>query len=201
MIQIIAQVADDDHADGRARRLSAARRARAAARSRIRACSSFRSGRARRCGRRASSRGAAAAVRDAAARRGPTPPSSRSRRCISAGARIIAGRRRPARAVWVSLHGELEDYVAAGLTPFQGAADGDGESRRGCSTADADLGTIQVGKLADLVVVDGDPLADIKAARRVRTVIKNGEIYELSALLGGAPPFSFFFLNTHPRRA
>jgi hypothetical protein len=32
--------------------------------------------------------------------------------------------------------------------------------------------------------VDGDPLTDIKAARRVRTVIKNGEVYELSSLIG-----------------
>ena len=49
--------------------------------------------------------------------------------------------------------------------------------------ADADIGSLQVGKLADLVVVDGDPLSDIKAARRVRTVIKNGEVYELSTLI------------------
>ena len=56
--------------------------------------------------------------------------------------------------------------------------------------ADADLGTIQVGKLADLVVVDGDPLADIKAARRVRTVIKNGEIFDLATLIRNVAPSS-----------
>ncbi|MEF7612923.1 amidohydrolase family protein [Aquincola sp. MAHUQ-54] len=42
------------------------------------------------------------------------------------------------------------------------------------SFVDADLGTVEVGKLADLVVVNGNPLQDLKAAADVRYVIKNG---------------------------
>jgi len=38
------------------------------------------------------------------------------------------------------------------------------------------LGTIEVGKLADLVIVDGDPLSDIEALGRVRLVVKEGRI-------------------------
>jgi imidazolonepropionase-like amidohydrolase len=39
-----------------------------------------------------------------------------------------------------------------------------------------DVGTLQPGKLADIVIVDGDPLADMTAMRRVHTVIKDGEV-------------------------
>jgi hypothetical protein len=99
-----------------------------------------------------------------------------------AGARIIAGTDSPLVPYGISLHGELEDYVAAGLTPFQALQTATVNPAR-LLAADADLGTLEVGKLADLVIVDGDPLADIKAARRVRTVIKNGEVYEVAALI------------------
>jgi hypothetical protein len=105
-----------------------------------------------------------------------------------AGARIIAGVDSPLVPYGISLHGEIEDYVAAGFTPFQALQTATVNPAR-LLNADADIGTLQVGKLADLVIVDGDPLADIRAARRVRTVIKNGEIYELATLVrrGVAP--------------
>jgi imidazolonepropionase-like amidohydrolase len=99
-----------------------------------------------------------------------------------AGARLIAGTDSPLVPYGISLHGELEDYVAAGLTPFQALQTATVNPAR-LLAADADLGTLEVGKLADLVVVDGDPLADIKTARRVRTVIKNGEVFELATLI------------------
>jgi imidazolonepropionase-like amidohydrolase len=38
------------------------------------------------------------------------------------------------------------------------------------------LGTLQPGKLADLVIVDGDPLRDIAALQRVHMVVKGGEV-------------------------
>ena len=97
-------------------------------------------------------------------------------------ARIIAGVDSPLVPYGISLHGELEEYVAAGLTPYQALQTATVNPAR-LLAADADLGTLQVGKLADLIVVEGDPLTDIKAARRVRTVIKNGEVYQVSALI------------------
>jgi len=39
-----------------------------------------------------------------------------------------------------------------------------------------ELGTLEVGKLADLLVVDGDPVRDISALREVTTVVKGGEV-------------------------
>jgi imidazolonepropionase-like amidohydrolase len=39
-----------------------------------------------------------------------------------------------------------------------------------------DIGTLEVGKLADIVIVDGDPLADVTSLLNVATVIKAGEV-------------------------
>jgi cytosine/adenosine deaminase-related metal-dependent hydrolase len=107
----------------------------------------------------------------------------------AAGARIVAGVDSPLVPYGLSLHGELEEYVAAGLSPFEALQTATINTAR-LLNAEADIGSLQVGKLADLVIVDGDPLADIKAARRVKTVIKNGEVYELSALVRPAAPAS-----------
>lgn len=48
------------------------------------------------------------------------------------------------------------------------------------------LGSIEVGKWADLVVVSGDPLVDIRATRKVIQVIKAGRVYDPQTLLDGA---------------
>lgn len=48
------------------------------------------------------------------------------------------------------------------------------------------LGSIEPGKWADLVILDGDPLADIRATRRVRFVVKAGIVYDPVALLRAA---------------
>jgi imidazolonepropionase-like amidohydrolase len=41
-----------------------------------------------------------------------------------------------------------------------------------------DLGTIEVGKLADVIVVAGNPLADIHAFKRIHAVVKGGVRYK-----------------------
>jgi imidazolonepropionase-like amidohydrolase len=43
---------------------------------------------------------------------------------------------------------------------------------------DKDLGSVTVGKFADLVAVPGDPLADISVTRRVSFVMKDGVVYK-----------------------
>lgn len=47
---------------------------------------------------------------------------------------------------------------------------------------DAELGSVAAGKLADLVIVDGDPTQRIQDVRRVITVIKDGVVYRAPEL-------------------
>jgi imidazolonepropionase-like amidohydrolase len=81
-----------------------------------------------------------------------------------------------------SMHREMAMHVEAGLSAHEVIQ----ASTRACAEAlwqQADLGTIEVGKLADLVVVEGDPLADLNAARNVVTVVANGVAHDAAALL------------------
>jgi imidazolonepropionase-like amidohydrolase len=45
------------------------------------------------------------------------------------------------------------------------------------------MGTIQPGKIADLAFVAGDPLADIRATREVKRVMKGGRVYTVADLI------------------
>jgi imidazolonepropionase-like amidohydrolase len=80
-----------------------------------------------------------------------------------------------------SLLRELELYVEAGLTPLEAirAATAVPADVLGLS---ADVGTIETGKRADLVVLDADPLADIHNVRRGRWVVAAGRMFDMSAL-------------------
>ena len=46
----------------------------------------------------------------------------------------------------------------------------------------AELGTVEPGKIADLVLLEGDPLADIKNTRRVAAVVRQGLYHDRAAL-------------------
>ena len=69
-------------------------------------------------------------------------------------------------------HWELQLMVDAGLTPAQAI---DAATRRAAMFLGAEeLGTLEQGKWADFVVLDGNPLADIKNSRKIRTVYVAG---------------------------
>jgi imidazolonepropionase-like amidohydrolase len=74
--------------------------------------------------------------------------------------------------------GELDCLVRAGMTPMQALQAATGWAAE-CLGQEADLGTVETGKLADLVAVAGDPLADItvlRDAKRIALVIKDGAV-------------------------
>jgi len=88
-----------------------------------------------------------------------------------------------------ALHRELELYAEAGIPPAEvlriatlGSAEVLGRQE--------ELGTIEVGKLADLVLVDGDPTSSLAALRRTWLVVKGGALYDPARLyeaIGVAP--------------
>ena len=74
---------------------------------------------------------------------------------------------------------ELEMLADAGMTTMEAIVSGTREAAACCGLGD-DLGTLEQGKLADLVVVDGDPLRDITVLQereRIRLVLKGGRVY------------------------
>ncbi|MBU1878322.1 MAG: amidohydrolase family protein, partial [Chloroflexi bacterium] len=63
----------------------------------------------------------------------------------------------------------------AGMTPMQVIVAGTRNAAHVCNL-DRQLGTLEAGKVADVLVVDGDPLADLGALANVRLVIHNGVV-------------------------
>jgi imidazolonepropionase-like amidohydrolase len=76
---------------------------------------------------------------------------------------------------------ELELYVQGGLTPMQALQTATIAAARAMK-ADTRAGSLDVGKQADVVIIDGDPLKQIRAIRRVQLVVKNGQVYEPAQL-------------------
>ena len=95
----------------------------------------------------------------------------------AAGAKIAAGtdaggHGHPSNAM------EIECLVKAGLTPLQALQAATGWAAE-CLGLERDIGTVEKGKLADLIVVAGDPLSDVTMLQnpeRIALVLKGGEI-------------------------
>ena len=92
-----------------------------------------------------------------------------------AGAKIVVGSHSDvphAKRGW-AYQRELELLVESGLTPMQALVAGAMENARYFHIADR-LGSVEAGKLADLVLVEGDPSKDIRNMRRIKRVMLNG---------------------------
>ena len=84
-----------------------------------------------------------------------------------------------------SAHRELHTLVLAGIPPAAALKIATINGARALGVSDK-LGTLEAGKLADLFVIDGNPLADIRNTRKVRIVVKSGTVYDPQALLAQA---------------
>ena len=96
-------------------------------------------------------------------------------RAFRAGAHVVVGSHSDvphAKRGW-AYQRELELLVESGLTPMQAIVAGTLENARFFHSSDR-LGSIETGKLADLVLVEGDPLKNISDMRRVKRVMLNG---------------------------
>ena len=85
-----------------------------------------------------------------------------------------------------SLHWELARFVQAGLTPLEVLRMATEESA--AAVGAADLGTLAPGKIADIVLLSADPLADIHNTEAIWRVIKGGWLFDPDKLRAQSPP-------------
>ena len=96
-------------------------------------------------------------------------------RMVHAGVRLTAG----SDAAWSFLpmglfQHEIQAHTEAGLSPLQAIVSATGDAAKSCWVQDT-LGSLQPGKLADLLVVHGDPSNDIDALSNILDIFKDGK--------------------------
>ena len=101
------------------------------------------------------------------------------RDAMKAGARIVVGTDQPNA---FDTHGSMLGYVRAGMTPLQAIQ---AATVTPAEALGIDAGSIEPGKLADMFLVEGNPLEDITTTRNVRRTIMNGRVYEMEDMLKG----------------
>lgn len=105
-----------------------------------------------------------------------------TRRMHQAGVRLVTGTDAAgARLVGFSLQRELVDLVRAGLTPLEALQAATLNPAIAFSRT-ADMGSIEAGKLADVVLLDANPLQRIENTQRIAAVVANGRLYDGPAI-------------------
>jgi Tol biopolymer transport system component/cytosine/adenosine deaminase-related metal-dependent hydrolase len=97
------------------------------------------------------------------------------------GGRVLSGTDAPIDFLAVSLHLNLRGMVKYGLTPYEALLTA---TRFPGEFLQEPLGVVAPGALADLLLLDGDPLQRIEDAAAVTQVIKNGEVFSVDDLIG-----------------
>lgn len=81
----------------------------------------------------------------------------------------------------IAAHWELWSFVRGGMTPIEALRAGTIESARSLGY-DADVGSLEPGKLADLVVLDADPTKDIRNSDKISKVMIGGRLLDTATL-------------------
>lgn len=95
---------------------------------------------------------------------------------MKAGGLIVAGTDTPNA---VNLHGEIKAYTMAGMSNFDALKTATVNPAKALGL---NAGTIEAGKLADLIILDGNPLESIGNTTKVKTVVANGRVYDAAQL-------------------
>ena len=106
------------------------------------------------------------------------------RKLHQAGVPFLAGTDTPAGVDVLpgfSLHLELQRFVAAGFTPLEALQTATINPAKFLGKT-SDLGTVESGKIADLVLLDANPLGDIANTRKIEAVFANGRYYSRAQL-------------------
>lgn len=99
------------------------------------------------------------------------------RRYVKAGGLLRAGSDPNNGLPGLGLHQEMVMFVEAGIAPMQAIQAATINSAK-AFRKDKDYGTIEAGKVADIVVIEGDPLQDIWAAQNVKLVVMGGKLVD-----------------------
>jgi imidazolonepropionase-like amidohydrolase len=118
------------------------------------------------------------------------------------GVDLLAGTDTPTYGVYpgYGLHEELALFVAAGLTPLQALQAATTNPARFLGMQ-ADLGTVATGKIADLVLLDANPLDDISSTQKIQAVVLNGKLLlraDLDAILADLRTKAATGVDSHP---
>lgn len=81
----------------------------------------------------------------------------------------------------LATHWEMWSFAEGGMSPMQMLSTATINPAKYLGM-DKDLGSIEIGKLADLQIVDGNPLDDVKATDRITHVMVNGRLYRANDL-------------------
>jgi len=81
----------------------------------------------------------------------------------------------------IGTHWEIWSFVRGGMTPLEALQAATIVPAKSLGM-DREIGSLEPGKLADLVIVDGDPLADIRNTERVETVVIGGRAYDAATM-------------------
>ena len=95
---------------------------------------------------------------------------------LHAGGRVLTGgNTQVQRAAGLNLHHELEAFIEGGFTPMETIQAATKWPAVAIHAQDR-IGTLESGKLADLLVVNGDPLKDIRSLQKIDTLVFNGKV-------------------------
>ncbi|MFI0259112.1 amidohydrolase family protein [Streptomyces sp. NPDC017056] len=108
------------------------------------------------------------------------------RRVLSGGGLVALGTDQPLTPIGLHLHLALRALHRYGFTAAQALRTATALPAR-VFGADRDLGTLEEGKLADLVIVDGDPFTDFDSLVRTAAVLRGGRLYEQRDLVAAFP--------------
>jgi hypothetical protein len=104
------------------------------------------------------------------------------RRILRAGGTVLCGTDSPLDNPALALHFNLRSQVHFGLAPYEALQTATRLPAR-VFGVESDLGTLEPGKLADLILIDGDPLLNINDLANVVGTMKNGRLYSIDDLL------------------
>jgi imidazolonepropionase-like amidohydrolase len=102
---------------------------------------------------------------------------------VQAGAKFVTGSDVPVLPLvpGFSIHWELEQLVTMGLTPGKALQAGTRNAAEAAGKL-SESGTVEVGKAADLMLLDADPLANISNTRQIRAVVTRGRVLDRTTL-------------------